>query len=172
MLTLYLLRHAKSSWSNPELQDFDRPLNQRGKASAPKMAAYMRAQGLIPGLVLCSAARRARQTWDLVAETLEEEVPLKVYRSLYLASPARLLETLRRQPDGQSPIMMIGHNPGMERLAARLAGPGSDRGALAEVEAKFPTAALAEICFDETDWTRVSPGKGRLLRCVKPKALA
>ena len=170
MKTLYLLRHAKSSWAEPALADFDRPLGKRGRKAAPRMATYMREHGLLPELALCSAAVRTQQTWELVAEVLGD-IPVKTYRSLYLASPARLLETLRRQPDELGSVIMIAHNPGMGRLAIRLSGPGSDPAALTEAEAKFPTAALAEIGFDVESWSQVGPGGGRMIRCIKPRQL-
>lgn len=173
--TLLLLRHAKSSWSDPTLADFERPLNQRGQKAAPRMGAYLRKQGLVPKLVLCSAARRAMETWALAEGALEKggmtPVPTKYLRSLYLASPSRILAALRRTPDEVESVLMIGHNPGMEHLTLGLAGPGSKPDAQSGIEVKFPTAALAELRFEARHWRDVAPGTGKLVRFVTPKGL-
>ena len=171
MRRLLLLRHAKSSWDDPSLQDFDRPLAPRGRAAAPLMADYLRRKRLRPDLVLCSSAVRARQTWALVAAALGDGIAVKELRSLYLAAPSRLLEVVRRAPDSAASVMLVGHNPGMEHLAATLAGPRSKPKALAALHAKFPTAALAEIEFEAASWRDVAPGTGRLRRFVRPKDL-
>lgn len=168
---LLLLRHAKSSWADPGLADFDRPLNKRGVRAAPLMAQYIGAKGLRPDLVFCSAALRTRQTWDLVAAELGGETTVKVLKSLYLASPSRLLAAVRQAPDEVARLMVLGHNPGLERFAAELCGPGSDRKALARLADKFPTCALAVIRFDSEGWSKVARGGGRLERFVVPRDL-
>jgi phosphohistidine phosphatase len=173
--TLLLLRHAKSSWSDPSLADFDRPLNKRGRDVAPRMGDYLREHGLVPDLVLCSAARRAVQTWDLAGEALSKgdakPVTTKHLRSLYLAPPSRMLAALRRTPDEAESVLMVGHNPGFEHLAMGLAGPGSKSEAQRHMEAKFPTAALAELRFEAKHWRDIAPATGKLVRFVIPKAL-
>ena len=161
MPTLMLLRHAKSDWSDPALADFDRPLNKRGRRAAPLIGNYLRKQRLVPDLVLCSGARRARQTWDLVSAELRTEAPVRFLRSLYLAPPSRLLATLQRQPAEVERLMMIGHNPGMENLAAQLAAGGSAK-LRARMEEKFPTAAVAVFGFEARDWGGVATGGGEL----------
>ena len=170
MPSLLLLRHAKSDWSNPGLGDFDRPLNKRGRGAAPLMGRYLREADLIPDLVLCSAARRAQETWELVAAELGQELPVKTLRSLYLAPPSRLLATLQRVPDSPQRVLMIGHNPGMERLAALLAG-GGDPAAHAVMLEKFPTAALALLRLKGTAWDALGPGGAVLERFVRPRDL-
>jgi len=169
--TLYLLRHAKSSWDQPGLEDFARPLAPRGLKAAPRMGRYMRNQGLVPDLVLCSAALRAQQTWDMVAEALGHEVPVKSLRSLYMASPARILDIVRRQSDAAAGLLLVGHNPAFAGLVLRLAGPGSDKAALRAAQAKFPTAALAVIEFDRDTWSGLRENGGRLVRFATPKSL-
>jgi len=171
MRRLYLLRHAKSSWADPGLADFERPLNRRGQEAAPKMGYYLRERGLLPELVLCSAARRAQETWDLVARELGREIPIKIQRSLYLATPSRLLAAIRRQPPEIETLMLVGHNPGMENLSARLAGPGSKKKALASLREKFPTGTLAVFDCDIADWSDLTEGGGQLVRLVKPREL-
>ena len=175
MKTLLLLRHAKSSWDDPRLADFDRPLAPRGRKAAPMMAAYLSETGLRPDLVLCSPALRARQTWALVAAGLGGAFAVKEPRGLYLGAPSHLLDAVRRAPEEADCVMLVGHNPGMENLALALAGPGSKPKALAKLQAKFPTAALAEIAFDHaqghTEWRDVARGGGRLRRFVRPRDL-
>ena len=171
MKILLLLRHAKSSWKHPDLADFDRPLNKRGRKAAARMGVFLAAEGLQPDRVLCSAARRAQDTWQLAGGVLGSEVPTKTYRSLYLAGPARLLEVVRRQPAELDRLLLVGHNPGMASLICRLAGPTSDAQALARVTEKYPTAALAELQFAGENWSELALGSARLRRCVIPSDL-
>ena len=172
MRTLLLLRHAKSSWDDPDLEDIDRPLAPRGMKAAPLMASFLETKGLRPDLVLCSPAVRARQTWSLVARSLGDKIEVKHLQGLYLGAPSRLLEAVRRAPDAAACVLLVGHNPGMEHLAMALAGPRSKPKALAKLGSKFPTAALAEIEFDAAAWADVAHGEGRLKRLVWPKDLA
>jgi phosphohistidine phosphatase len=172
MRTLLLLRHAKSSWDDPDLEDFDRPLAPRGRKAAPLVAGYLKAKGLRPDLVLCSPALRARQTWSLVTQSWAEDIEVKKLQSLYLGSPSRLLDVVRRAPAAAACVLVVGHNPGMENLAMALAGPRSKSKALTRLRSKFPTAALAEIEFDADGWPDVERGAGRLTRFVRPKDLA
>lgn len=171
MRRLYLLRHAKSSWADPGLVDFDRPLNRRGQQAAPKVAGYMRERALLPDLVLCSAARRAQETWDLVARELGREIPVKVQRSLYLATPSRLLAAINRQAPEVGALLLVGHNPGLESLSVRLAGRDSETKALTGLQEKFPTGTLAVFDCDIADWSDLAEGGGRLIRLVKPRDL-
>jgi phosphohistidine phosphatase len=173
--TLLLLRHAKSSWGDPALADFERPLNMRGQKAAPRMGAYLRKQGLEPELALCSAARRAVETWALAAAALTKSgtlpVSTKHLRGLYLAPPSRILAALQRTPDEVERLLVVGHNPGMEHLALGLAGTGSEPKALHRLQVKYPTAALAELRFEAKRWQDVSPATGRLVRFVAPNDL-
>lgn len=170
MPSLLLLRHAKSDWSEPGLGDFDRPLNKRGRKAAPLVGRYLRKAGLEPDLVLCSAARRAQETWELAAAELKRAAPVKTLRSLYLAPPSRLLAAIQRLPDAPERILMVGHNPGMEHLAAQLAGRG-DSSARTQMQEKFPTAALAVLNLDGRPWDALAPGGATLERFVRPRDL-
>lgn len=170
MLTLSLLRHAKSDWSGPGMDDFDRPLAARGLEAAPRIGAYMAASGLRPRLILCSAAVRTRQTLDLVLPYLGESPEISIERGLYLAPASVMMARARRVPDGVPHVMMIGHDPGMHETALALAGAG-EAGALAALARKFPTAGLAVIAFDVAHWADIAPGIGKLLRFVTPKSL-
>lgn len=174
MKRLLLLRHGKSDWAggalNGGFDDADRPLAPRGIKASAAMGQYLKAKKLIPDLVLCSAARRTRQTWDLVAAELGTAREVRFLKSLYLAPPSRLLGVLRKAPAAAKTLLLIGHNPGLEGLALRLAGGGrkEDLAALAE---KFPTCALAVIDFDIGDWASVADGAGRLSAFVRPRDL-
>lgn len=176
MLTLSLLRHAKSSWDNPALSDFDRPLANRGKKAAPLIGSAMAELGLRPDLIICSGAARARQTLALVLEKLGSPTPEVVFDdSVYMAPPELLLARLRavkKVGQGETPrhVMLVGHNPGMEELALMLVGSGSahDR---ARMAAKFPTAAVAVFTFDADTWKAIKPGSGRLEHFLTPRQL-
>jgi phosphohistidine phosphatase len=170
MLTLSLLRHAKSSWSDPRLKDFERPLNDRGETAAPRMGAFMARRGLAPDLILCSTAVRARQTLNLVLPHLKGAPAVTYENALYLASSATMLKRLQKVPAGVSHSMIVGHDPGMQTLAVELARAGNadDLASLAE---KFPTAGLAVIVFDVDAWPDVHWGGGRLKLFMAPKRL-
>ena len=170
MLTLSLLRHAKSSWDDASLKDFDRPLSERGETAAPRMGAYMAAQGLAPELVLCSPAVRARQTLDLVLPHLAAG-PTVVYEDrFYLAAPSVMLARVRKIEAKVRHVLIVGHDPGMQGLALELAGTG-DAETLRSLGRKFPTGALAVIRFNARDWSRIGPSKGRLELFATPKTL-
>jgi phosphohistidine phosphatase len=161
--TLFLLRHAKSSWEDPGLADHDRPLAPRGRRAAKLIAEHLRREGVGPSLVLCSSARRARETLDRVAPDGEA----RIEGELYGASATDLLARLRRVPGGVESVMLIGHNPAIHALAVRLACSGPTRPAL---ERKFPTGALATLAFDG-DWQGLQAGTARLVAFVRPREL-
>ena len=170
MKTLLLLRHAKSSWDDHSLDDFDRPLNQRGRQAAPRMGEWIRAHDLVPHHVLCSAARRARETWEAVAEELGQPVEATVLRSLYLAEPEGILELVQQADDGDGVVMVVGHNPGFEDLARLLTRRGKGR-ALELPADRMPTGTLAVIRFDVERWDELAPGGGTLEHFVRPRDL-
>jgi phosphohistidine phosphatase len=170
MLSLMLLRHAKSSWDDPARKDFDRPLTARGKLAAARMGAYMARQGLAPDLIVSSSAVRARQTLALVLPHLGDKPRTEFAEGLYLATPAALLSRLRKVGAAADSVMIVGHNPGMHSLAVTLSGSG-DAGSLKALAAKFPTAALAVITFEARNWSRIGPATGRLAEFMTPKRL-
>lgn len=169
-MTLILLRHAKSSWDDSSLDDFDRPLARRGEAAAPRMGAYMKAQGLAPDLILCSSAVRARRTLDLVLPHLSGKPEIRYEKGLYLAAPGALLARIRRVDSHLRQVMVVGHDPGLHMLAVELAGSG-EPARLEALARKFPTAALAVIRFKGRAWSSVGPAKGSLELFVSPKML-
>jgi phosphohistidine phosphatase len=124
MLTLSLLRHAKSSWDDPALGDFDRPLNKRGETAAPRVGAYMSKHGIAPDLVLCSPAARARQTLDLVLPHLSGGPTVVYEEGFYLAAPSVMLARVQHIEAKVRHVLLVGHNPGLQALALELAGTG------------------------------------------------
>jgi len=168
MKLLYLMRHAKSS--RGEGADFERPLAPRGRRAAARMGEYMLECGLVPDFILCSAARRARETLELAARRLGRDVPTHYTKSLYLAEPARILKELRRLPDAADAVLAIGHNPGLQELAVELAGEGAAAD-LARLAAKFPTGAFAVLRFAASTWRDIGRGGGRLELFVGPREL-
>jgi phosphohistidine phosphatase len=164
-----LLRHAKSSWSDPTLPDVDRPLSPRGARAARRIADYLRRNGIRPSLVLCSPARRARQTLEAIEPVLGKTSTVELSPELYAASAEALLERLRAVPDSADSVLLIGHNPGLEQLALALAERGAD---LPRLREKFPTGALATIEVGSESWAALGPGCGELVDYVVPRELA
>jgi phosphohistidine phosphatase len=164
MKRLYLLRHAKSDWADPDRVDADRPLSPRGRRAAPALGRYMRREGLIPAFALSSTARRAEETWELLAPALKAEVRLETSHKLYLASPARLLKTVQGVTDKSESVVIVGHNPGLQALALELVGSGG-------LATKFPTGGLAVFDFPVEHWADIGAGMGKLYRFVVPRDL-
>jgi phosphohistidine phosphatase len=169
MHRLLLLRHAKSSWDEPALPDPERPLAQRGRKAAKKMARHLRGTELRADLVLCSSSRRTRETLEILAPAFGG-AELLVEDRLYGAGDDELLGRLREVPESAGTVALIGHNPGVQDLAVELAGPdpGSEAGRLRE---RFPTGAVAVFELDG-DWRGLGPGRGRLVSFTVPRELA
>src|SRR5262249_9748663 len=134
-LTLMLLRHAKAKRPEDGIEDFDRKLTKRGREDATELGKLMKKEHFAPELALVSSSKRTRQTWERVADELGGEVPAREMRALYLGAPSRLLEVVRRTPAEISCLVVVGHNPGIETLCARLTGEKHE----------FPTCALAIV---------------------------
>jgi len=165
---VYLLRHAKSSWSNPDLADFDRPLAPRGERACEIMARYFRRGNIHPGLVVCSAALRTRQTLEGVRSGLGESPVVRYYRDLYHAGPQTMLDRLRHTPDDERRVMLIAHNPGMHALAQRLVGHGA-REDLGRLWENLPTGALALLVYNGEFWKDLDEGSCELHSLVVPR---
>lgn len=168
MLNLMLLRHAKSSWANAGQADRDRPLNDRGKRAAVTMGQYMATNGFEPQLVLCSPARRAKETWGLVAGELKTLPEILTVPEIYdFGDGKALMACVRNKAGAAQSVLLVGHNPAIAGLAKSLAGNGSDK--LRErLERKYPTAALAVISFDLNSWKSLTAGAGKLLQFIRP----
>jgi phosphohistidine phosphatase len=166
-LTLYLLRHAKSGWDNPSLEDFDRPLSDRGRREAQWLGEFLRTRGISPSRIVCSAAQRTRETLAGVVPSLAREASIEITRRLYEAPAERLLSVVREQLPTDDIVMLIGHNPGLEDFAGMLSGTG-DRLTIAALRDKFPPAGLASFEFDATRWSDVSAANARLVAFDTP----
>ncbi len=152
---LMLLRHAKSDW--PDVPDHDRPLAKRGRKDAPAVGRWLRGRGYLPDVVVCSTARRTRQTWELAAPELGGSPSVHFEPRAYAASAQTLLYLARELPGRCQAALLIAHNPGIEDLA----------NALADVELRFPTAAVAVFEFTG-DWPELAPGRAHLLDFTTP----
>jgi phosphohistidine phosphatase len=169
MRRLMLLRHAKSNWPTG-MADPERPLAARGREAAPVMGRYLAEELLLPDLVLVSPARRTAETWELVAPMLPERPATHVEPRIYEAKAERLLHVVQEVEPQVKTLLMIGHNPGFEELAALLTGHG-DRYASARMSRKYPTCGLAVLDFAIEDWRDVAARGGRLDRFVTPASL-
>lgn len=171
MKTLLLLRHAKSDWATASLSDHARPLAERGRTDAVRMAAYCETSGLVPELILASDAERTRQTAAALARQFETAA-LRFDSRLYLASPHTLFSVIRTVPDEVKTLMVIGHNPGLHAAALDLAVPGDESPDMARLVVKFPTAALAVFTVTAATWAAIGPHQGKLTAFIRPKTLA
>lgn len=168
MRTLYLLRHAKSSWDDPTLADHDRPLAPRGSRATPHVADHMRQAGIVPDVVLCSSARRTRETLDLLGDAIPADCDVHIEAELYETTADALLDRLRALPDRAQRAMLIGHNPALQQLALQIAGAGAPLG---QMSRKFPTAALATLEASIDRWPDLEANDALLTGFVRPKDL-
>jgi phosphohistidine phosphatase len=169
-MKLLLLRHGKSSWDDPALADFDRPLAPRGRKAAERMGRELAARNWLPQLALVSPAVRTRDPWELVAAALSGSVSADFPDSLYDATAEDVLSEVQQTPKAVKTLLILGHNPGLEDLARQLAGDNSEAKALQQLREKFPTAALARFDFDGK-WAELGFGRARLTHCLRPKDL-
>jgi phosphohistidine phosphatase len=167
MLTLSLLRHAKSSWKDPTIADHDRPLNTRGTTEAPVIGKAMAKHGLDPDLVLCSTARRTRDTLALVLPELKTEPKVVYEDGLYHGTPQEMLDLLHEVSPSANQILLVGHNPELQSFALDLIGSGpkllKDR-----LEAKYPTAGLVVLLFQAGAWKDIAVNSGKLELFLTP----
>jgi len=168
-----LLRHAKSAW--PDVPDHDRPLAGRGRRNAPVMGRWLRTNGYVRDQVLCSTARRARETWQLTQEGLGATPPVSFERRVYQASAEQLLDLVRGVPSAVTTLLVVGHDPAIQELALMLArttssagGDGAVADALDRMRDKFPTAAVAVLELTG-NWDQLGPGTAQLTAFVIPR---
>ena len=158
MKTLFLLRHAKSSWKDNTLPDHERPLNSRGRRSAETMSSFLKQEKVSPDLILSSSAVRARDTIEIITRSVMRGSELRFDERIYEAPVERLIEVVTQIDKGARSALVVGHNPGLEELLEALTG---------KIET-MPTAALAKITFKTSDWNDVVKG-GALQWVVRPK---
>lgn len=170
MKRLTLLRHAKSTWDDPVARDFDRPLNKRGQRAARTMGREMRSLGLSFDRVIASPALRVIETLADIEQGYGKSLAQIYDQRIYLASPATLIDLIHETDEKVESLLVVGHNPGLERLALTLTR-SDDQPLRAALEAKYPTATLAEITLPAESWSDVSEGSGTLTRFVRPRDL-
>ena len=163
---IHLLRHAKSSWDDPTLGDFDRPLAPRGVKAAARMARWIRESDVRPELVLCSSAVRARETLVRVRDALGSP-PIELEDGLYAASGDSLGNRLRQVSNDVGDVMLVGHNPGLADLCLLLARPSPEKDRIAE---KLPTGALVTLETSST-WAELGPECATIVQRVLPREL-
>ena len=162
MKRLLLMRHAKSSWSDVSLSDHDRPLNSRGKADAPRMGEHLRSTGIIPEVILCSTAKRAKQTAKYVQMECPVDGGVFYIASLYHGGPEEFIEALEDLSESVETAMIIGHNPGMEYSLEEFCG----------INEVLPTAAVAYIQFQCLTWKEIGiTDSGKLINLWRPKEI-
>ena len=161
MRTLYLLRHAKSSWKDASLADFERPLKGRGRDAAEQMGRFLASKKVTVGALISSPSVRTRQTIDLVQREVQLGVEPQFDQRIYEASLSTLVQVLSEIPDDKKAAMLVGHNPGMEEMLAFLTRESRH----------MPTCALAKISIDGSSWKEAGRGAGKLEWFVTPKDL-
>ena len=161
MRILYLLRHAKSSWNDSTLRDFDRPLKKRGREAAKRIGERLAEENLSNPFVICSPAVRTRETAAIVLKNANLEIEPRFDDRIYEASLRELAQIVSEIPDDQEVAIMIGHNPGFEELLSFLTGK----------HRRMPTCALAKIKFGDVSWKEVRAGEGSLEWFIAPKEM-
>ena len=162
MKTLLIMRHAKSSWDDEDLADFDRPLNKRGQKDAPRMGQLLIERQLEPDRILSSPALRARTTAQIVAGQIQFAGEVTLCRDFYHGEPRDYLDAVAETEASAERVMVVGHNPGLEELVARLTGANEF----------FPTAAIAVVELAIANWPDLGTNpKGKLLELYRPKEL-
>src|SRR5882724_4352926 len=161
MKTLYLLRHAKSSWKDETLLDIERPLNGRGRRASHIIGNFLKREKIVPDLVLSSSAVRARQTTNIVMAAAKLITDLRFDERIYEADPGRLLEVVKQIEKSKKIVLLVGHNPGLEEFLMLLTG--SDE--------TMPTGALTKVVLKASNWAAIGDRGGTLEWIVRPKKL-
>jgi len=167
---LTVLRHAKSSWDDPDLDDFNRPLNKRGWKAARRMGRELKNRDTRFDLVIASPAARVRETIDGLTEKFDLNVEIRFEPRIYMAGEDTLLQIVHEIPDAVHAPLVVGHNSGLERLIVELTHRDA-KGLRDRVARKFPTAALAEIELPAHRWAEVEPGSGEVAALILAKEL-
>ncbi len=159
MRRLLLLRHAKSSWDDSAVADFDRPLNARGHLAAPFMGELIALEGFMPDIIVSSPAKRAVETAELIKENGGLNAEIRFDERIYEATIETLRQVISSVDDSVETVMLVGHNPGFEGILNYLTGNALS----------LPTAAMAVIELEIDSWTDLKRSRGTLLRLVRPK---
>jgi phosphohistidine phosphatase len=167
MKTLYVVRHAKSSWDDPEKADFDRPLNERGKTDAPRMGKRLKEKDVHPNVIIASPAKRARSTAKRIAREIGyAKENIKTDRALYHAGEAIILDVIRQVKPKHDVLMIVGHNPGLTDFVNALMDESSN-----PID-NIPTCGIVAFTFQTDDWKKIDWGKGKMLFFDYPKSRA
>jgi phosphohistidine phosphatase len=158
---LFLLRHAKSSWKDQSLPDFERPLNRRGKNAAETMGRYLKRELIVPELVLSSPALRARETIERVAKAAKWSPEIRFDQRIYEAGGLRLLDVVSQIENERKSALLVGHNPGIQELLMLLTGESK----------RVPTAALIKVELKTSKWLNAADKRAKLAWLIKPKDL-
>jgi len=169
-MRLLLLRHAKSAWDVAGLADFDRPLAARGRRAATLIGEHIATHRLVPDRILCSAARRTRETLMGVMPMISTDLEIRITRGLYEVGADAYIDTIGALGSNARTLMLIGHNPTMQDTAMELIGNGNPA-LREEIADKFPTAGLAVIDFDIRKWSELRPRSGRIVAFFRPREL-
>ena len=171
LLRLYILRHAKSSWALPGKSDIERGLNDRGTKDLRKIAKYLHYKNYKPDQVYSSPSTRTRLTIEgIISCNNEINPPVNYTESLYSGSLNNYLECLQTHHDNTQSLMIVGHNPTCDSLAAYLIGDGKGEH-MDVISHKFPTGALAVIDISKNKWSDISKGAGYLIDFALPRQL-
>jgi phosphohistidine phosphatase len=170
MKRLSVLRHAKSSWDDPALQDFNRPLNDRGWKAARRMGREFKHRNVSFDLVVASTAARVRETIDGLRDKFDLNVEIRFEPHMYLADEETLLSLVRALPQKVHSPLLVGHNPGLERLLVELTHD-DHHGLRRRVAHGYPTGAFAVVELPADRWADVSPGSGKIVELILPKEL-
>jgi len=168
-----LLRHLKSSWEDPALEDFDRPLNLRGEAAGPLVRDALATRTPAPDLILCSTARRTRETLALVGEAFPES-PRRFLDSLYRAKVADLLVQIAGLPETVGSVLVVGHDPSLKETVLHLAAAPFNSTQFEirhRISRKYPTGGVALLALYLDRWSAISPGCGEMVRFFAPRDL-
>jgi phosphohistidine phosphatase len=166
---LMLLRHAKAERAKPNGRDHERVLEERGRADARKIGFYLARHGFVPDRALVSTAARTRETWALASEAFKKPPAADFDERIYEAEPQAILKAIQETGSDVRTLLVIGHNPGLQELAALLIAAG-DVEARQRLKEHFPTSALAAVGFNG-DWSRLHQHAGRLEHFVTPHSL-
>jgi len=169
MLRLLLIRHAKAVPADPAADDFSRPLDGRGHRDAIRLGEYLAEQQAEPDLILCSAARRTRETLAGLLSAIADDCDIRLSGALYEVEWPAYLAAISGAGDQAATLALIGHNPAVHELALALAGEIA--AGCETVRQRFPTGAMAMIDFEVADWRAVAPSSGRLVGFVAPRDL-
>jgi len=160
--TLFLLRHAKSSWKDESLPDFERPLNRRGKQAAETIGRYLKRESIVPELVLSSPAFRARETIERVAKVAKWNPEIRFDQRIYEAGGLRLLEVVSQIENERKTALLVGHNPGIQELLMLLTGESK----------RVPTGTLIKVELKTSKWVNAADKRAKLAWRIKPSKLA